>query len=124
MSVVLLIPRLQPDMMTMIKMRTGCDVQRLCLRVQIHITSTSQPVRIFIIVIMSGCRRGISRTTLISAFSHYFLYQTVIWSLVQCNLDYPDSLGPNKTVRISYSPDKRGRFIHSGIGMGLVSMFG
>ena len=43
---------------------------------------------------------------------------------VQCNLDYPDSLGPNKTVRISYSPDKRGRFIHSGIGMGLVIMFG
>ena len=42
----------------------------------------------------------------------------------QCNLDYPDSFGPNKTVRISYSPDKRGRFIHSGIGMGLVSMFG
>ena len=36
---------------------------------------------------------------------------------VQCNLDYSDSLGPNKTVRISYSPDKRGRFIHSGIGM-------
>ena len=27
---------------------------------------------------------------------------------VQCNLDYPDSLGPNKTVRISYSPDNRG----------------
>ena len=33
------------------------------------------------------------------------------------NLDYPDSLGPNKTVWISYSPEKRGRFIHSGIGM-------
>ena len=99
--------------------------QRLWLRVQIHMVQKHiQPVRIFIIVIMSGCRRGISRTTLISAFSHYFLYQTVILSLVQCNLDYPDSLGPNKTVRISYSPDKRGRFIHSGIGMGLVSMFG
>ena len=43
---------------------------------------------------------------------------------LQCNLDYPDSLGPNKTVRISYSPDKRGQFIHSGIDMELVSTFG
>ena len=42
----------------------------------------------------------------------------------QCNLDYPDSLGPDKTVRISYSPDKRGQLIHSGIGKGLFSMFG
>ena len=46
------------------------------------------------------------------------------YSLVQYNLDYPESLGPKKTVRISYSPDKRCRFIHSGIGMGLVPMFG
>ena len=43
---------------------------------------------------------------------------------VQCNLDYPDSLGPDKTVRISYSPDKRGQLLHSGIGKGLLSMFG
>ena len=49
---------------------------------------------------------------------------TRMWNQEQCILDYPDSLGLNKTVRISYSPDKRGRFIHSGIGMGLASMFG
>ena len=53
-----------------------------------------------------------------------FMNHKIHYLVIQCNLDYPDSLGPNKTVRISYSPDKRGRFIHSSIGMGLVSMFG
>ena len=53
-----------------------------------------------------------------------FMNHKIHYLGIQCNLDYPDSLGPNKTVRISYSPDKRGRFIHSSIGMGLVSMFG
>ena len=33
-------------------------------------------------------------------------------------------VGTEQNCSDKYSPDKRGRFIHSGIGMGLVSMFG
>ena len=61
---------------------------------------------------------------LIIVTSVFYTKITFIVILLQYNLDYPDSLGPNETVRISYSPEKRGQFIYSGIGMGLVSMFG
>ena len=44
--------------------------------------------------------------------------------IIQYNLDFPYSLGPNETVRISYNPTNQGRFIHIGIGKGFVPIFG
>lgn len=48
----------------------------------------------------------------------------LFFSTPQCNFDYPDPFGQDKTVQISYTLDEQDRFIHNGRDMKLLPLLG